>query len=109
MGLLTSTFGHAVKHDPWNAKQARDGGDVHDAPASGAGGGSAEERVRELAEVEARLQVGRHDPRVVLRRVLRRRLDHHLRRVVHLHVHVYVRVCPRTNNTRTACMHQDSS
>ena len=83
MHSSTRTFGHAVEHDPWIALKASDGGDVHDASPAG-DGGVPEERVRELAEVEARLQVGRHEPGVVLRRALHRRLDHHLRRVVHL-------------------------
>jgi hypothetical protein len=64
---------------------------VHDAPAAGEGG-VAEQRVRELAEVEAGLQVGRHDPRVLLPGALHRRLEDHLRRVIHLYVHLAMHV-----------------
>jgi len=78
------TFGHAVEHGPCKAQVASDGGDVHDASRADGDAGVPEERVRELAEVEARLQVGSHDAGVVLRRALHRRLDHRLRRVVHL-------------------------
>ena len=72
------TFGSAVKHDPWTAEAACGEGDANDAPAAG-DGGVAEERVRELDEVEARLQVGRHDPRVVLAGALHRRLQQECR------------------------------
>ena len=81
---LSRTFGDAVERFLWEGQEACDGGYVDDASPAG-DGGVPEERVRELAEVEARLQVGRHDPRVVLRRVLPRRLDDQQRRVVHLY------------------------
>jgi hypothetical protein len=48
------TFSSAVKHDPWIAEAACDGGDMNDASPTG-DSGFPEERVRELAEVEARL------------------------------------------------------
>ena len=78
-----NTFSSRVNRHVRDAEAARNGGDVDDASAAG-DGGFPEERVRELADVEARLQVGGHDPRVVLCRALRRRPEHHLRRVVHL-------------------------
>ena len=60
---LSRTFGDAVERFLWEGQEACDGGYVDDASPAG-DGGIPEERVRELAEVEARLQVGRHDPRV---------------------------------------------
>jgi hypothetical protein len=46
----------------------------------------AEEMVRELGEVEAGLEVGGHEARVLLRRGLRGRADDHLAGVVDEHV-----------------------
>lgn len=63
------------------------GGDVDDASSSGKGGLN-KQRVCELAKVEAWLQIGLHDPQVVLCRVLHRRFEHHLSRIVHLYVFI---------------------
>jgi hypothetical protein len=46
------TFGDAVEHVPWVTQVACDGGDMDNASSSG-DGSSNEERVRELAEMEA--------------------------------------------------------
>jgi hypothetical protein len=81
---ILCTFGDAVHNFLREAKDAGDGGDVDDARPSG-DGGVEEQRVRELGDVQARLQVGRHDPRVVLRRPLRRRLEQQQRSVVDLY------------------------
>jgi hypothetical protein len=44
-----------------------------------------EEGVRKLAQVEARLQIGRHQLSVLIRRALHGGLHRHLPRIVHLH------------------------
>ena len=93
MSCTATTFGRGVERFPWEGDEAGDGGDVDDASAAGEGG-VAEQWVRELVEVEARLQVARHHPRVVLRRALRRRLEEEQPRVVHL------RTYARTPSTR---------
>jgi hypothetical protein len=80
--LVQGALGHGVDGERREPDEASDGGDVHDAAAPAAAG-EAEERVRELAEVEARLQVGRHDPGVVLAGALGRPLEQGLPRVVH--------------------------
>lgn len=59
------TFGSAIKDEPWVSQVTCYGRDVDNASSS-SNGGFTKERVRELAKVEAGLQVGRHEMRVVL-------------------------------------------
>lgn len=62
-----------------------DGRYINDTASSGV----LEERVEQLAQVEARLEVGRHQPRRLLRRQVRRRLQVRRPSVVHLHTYIY--------------------
>jgi hypothetical protein len=80
--LVHGTLGHGVDRYRREPDESRDGGHVHNAAAA-----TEEERVRELREVEARLEVGRHDPPVVLAADLSCCLEQRLPRIVHLHVH----------------------
>lgn len=81
--MYVLTFWHGVEHEPWESSAACDGRDVDDASSSGEGG-VEEEGMCELADMEARLQVGPQYARVVLRRALRRRLRQQLPGIVHL-------------------------
>ena len=78
------TFWNGVKCDASVGNWAWNGGDVDDAASSG-DGGPKEEGLRELAEMEARFQISRHQLRVIFSRPLHGRLQRHLPGVVHLH------------------------
>ena len=80
------TFCDSIDGGANEADGASNGGHVNDAASSGA----HEKRARELAEMEARLQVGSHHLGVLLRGALRGGLHQQLPRVVHLqymHIH----------------------
>jgi len=85
------TFGGAIEGDVVVGQQTSNGGDIDDASAASEGG-IKEERMRELAKVEARLQVDRHATWEVFRRALRHRFLEELCRIVHLCMckHVYI-------------------
>jgi len=87
--LVHGALGHGVDGERRHPDGSGDGGDVDHAAATATG---EEERVRQLAEVEARFEVGRHDPRVVVAAALHGGLEQRLSRVVHLHVHASIHI-----------------
>ena len=81
------TFCDSIDGGANEADGASNGGHVNDAASSGA----HEKRARELAEMEARLQVGSHHLGVLLvRGALRGGLHQQLPRVVHLRTYIYI-------------------
>lgn len=70
--LVDRSFAGAVHGQAVDGYECADGGDEDDAAVAR----RLEKGVRELAQVEGRLQVGAHHELVVLRRLLHRRLHH---------------------------------